>query len=176
MNKYIVIGVLLPLLAVTLIGCSVTDKLSQKAGEELMEKTIEKQTGAKVDINSNGEDITIKSADGQTQYSSGGSAQIPEGFPKELIVADDAKIIMSSSSKTGSSVSYVTNSAQTDISAKLLTTLGALGWEKQMDINSDNSIMLTYAKGSMSAIISIGENDSKEQSGKTFVNVTYVTE
>lgn len=86
--------------------------INDKIGEQIAEKAFEAQTGARVDIDSQGEDVTIKTEEGQTQYSAGGRAKLPDNFPKELVVVSDAKIIMSSSSGLSSSVSYITNDEQ----------------------------------------------------------------
>ena len=46
-------------LALVISGCS-NKTIGQKVGDQIVKNTIETQTGAKVDVNSNGENVTIK--------------------------------------------------------------------------------------------------------------------
>lgn len=174
MNKNIALTSLLVISSVFLAGC--TNPISQKIGENIVEKSIEAQTGAKVDINSNGDDVTIKTDEGQTQFSAGGNVKLPDGFPKELIVVDDAKLIVASSSDAGSTVSFLTNVDQTQVREKYISSLKSDGWKKSVETTTEKGSMLNFSKDKQNAVVLIGENDSKDQSGKIMVNITLVTE
>jgi len=176
MKNPIVLGFVILSVSMALSACSIGNTVNQKAGEEMAEKIIEAQTGGKVDVNSNGENVTIKTEEGQTQYSAGGTAKLPDSFPKELVVIDDAKFILASSSDKGGSVAYLTNFDQTVVFEKYLKDLPALGWKKDMEVDVGNGKMINFSKGKESAAISIGDNESKIESGKTTVNIIYVLE
>ncbi|MFA5828439.1 MAG: hypothetical protein WC841_03745 [Candidatus Shapirobacteria bacterium] len=175
MKKVTVLGLVI-LSVAALSGCTPGKTVNEKIGEEMAERAFEAQTGAKVDIDSQGEDITIKTEEGQTQYSAGGQAKLPDNFPKELIVSNDAKIIMSSSSGQSSTVSYITDDEQAVIAEKYIGGLTGQGWEKESEVNISGAIMLGFNKEKMNVAVNIGENSTKEQAGKSFVNVVFTVE
>lgn len=174
----VIVLICVVLAVLTFAANSFRRRISQKLGENVLEKVIEQQTGGKVDIKSgsNGEDFTIKTQDGQTQYSAGGGVKLPDGFPQELIVVDDAKLIMATSSSTGSSVTYYTNFDQDAVFAKYLANLPVLGWTKDTEINSTQGKMINFSKGAEAGVVTIGENNSDDQTGKTTVNVIWVND
>jgi hypothetical protein len=159
----------------TLSGCF-GQSLSEKAGEKMVEKAIESQTGGQVDINTEGGDVTIKSEDGQSQFSAGGNAKVPEGFPQELMIADDAKVIMSTSADGGMSVAYVTDSEQNKLSEDYASRLTGDGWKKVMELDTGNGKMLSFTKDKKTVSVTIRENTDKDQPGKTTAHVVYVEE
>jgi len=178
MKKPLVFGIVLVLIVLALVGYFASRRINQSAGEETLEKMIEAQTGAKVDIKSgsNGQDITIKTEDGQTQYSAGGDVKFPDGFPQQLVLVNDAKLMMASSSETGSSVTYLTNSDQTSVFNNYVSDLPGLGWKIVMQVNAGEGKMLNISKDGEAAYITIGDNDSKDKSAKTMVNIVWAKE
>ena len=115
----------------------------------------------------------IKTEDGQTQYSAGGKVSLPDGFPQELVIANDAKLIMSSSSNTGSSLTYLTNYDTAAIFKKYIDNISVLGWTKDMEVNSGQGKMINISKGNEGAVITIGNNNSKDRTAKTIVNIIW---
>ena len=178
MKKPVILGIALVLVVLTLVGFIASRRINQSAGENAVEKMIEAQTGAKVDIETgaNGQDVTIKTADGQTQYSAGGDVQLPAGFPQELVLVGDAKLIMASSSPTGSTVTYLTDFDQAAVFDKFISDLTGLGWKKDMEVNAGEGKMLNISKGNEMAYITIGENSAKDQSARTMVNIVWAQE
>jgi hypothetical protein len=172
MKKFIILGLII--LSSTFVLSACTTK--QKIGEELVEKTIEKQTGAKVDIDSQGENVTIKSDDGQTQYSAGGQAKLPDNFPGELIVTDDARIILSTSSEQSSSVAYISDLSQDVLKERYVKNLVEKGWKKETEVNTEKAFMINFSKDKINVVVTIGENNTKEQAGKSLVNVILAIE
>jgi hypothetical protein len=172
----IIIAVCVILGVLSLVANSFRNRISQKIGDKFAEKVIETQTGGKVKIDSNGNDVTVKTADGQVQYSTGGGVTLPDGFPKELIVADDAKVVMATSSGTGNSVTYLTNDAQDTVFAKYLTNLSAAGWTKDTEVNSTEGKWVNFTKGTESVLISIANNSSSDQAEKTTVSVVWTND
>jgi hypothetical protein len=162
--------------AVTLSACTPGKTVNEKISEEIVEKTLEGQTGAKVDVDSQGKNITIKSDDGQVQYSAGGEVDLPQNFPRELIVVDDAKVILASSGEGNSAISYVTNFEHEIVKQKYVGGLAGQGWKKEMEVDAGSGIMLTFRKETMSVVINVGENANNDQPGKTLVNVMYAIE
>lgn len=173
MNKKIFFGLAVFVLAVILSGCG--KSISQQVGEQMAENAIESSTGGKADVDINQGDVTIKTEEGESQYSASGEAKLPEGFPKELVVADDAKIIISSSAAGGMTVSYTTASEQAVIFEKYKTDLADSGWKKEVEVDSgDSGKMASFSKDKNNASVTINENSSEEQDGKTIVSVVFV--
>ena len=132
MKKPVVLAIVALVVIVAPVTYFANKRIKQKVGTKMAEKVLEAQTGAKVDINSNGGDVTIKTDNGQTQYSTGGEAKLPDGFPQELVIVNDAKVIMASSSDNGSSVTYLTNDDQTAVFDKYHNGLPGLGWKLRL--------------------------------------------
>lgn len=174
MKRIMFLSAIALVMAVTLTGCG--KSISQKVGEKVAEKAIEAQTGGKVDIDAQGNDVTIKTEAGESQYSAGGNAKLPENFPSELIAADDAKIIISSTADAGNTVAYTTDSDQGEIFDKYKSQLAEQGWKKEMEIDTGNGKMVNFSKDKENVSITIGENNSNDQQGKTLVNVILVKE
>ena len=175
MKHSYVVGLTLVAVSVVLAGCT-NKTVSQSVGETMMEKSIEAQTGGKVDIDSRGDKVTIKTNEGQTQYSAEGGVKQPDGFPKELIVTSDAKLIIASSSGAGSSLTYLTNSDKVIVSEKYINSLTGFGWKKEMETNTGQGTMLNFSKGNQNAFVVIGDNSTDDKTAKTTVNVTYTIE
>jgi len=176
MKKIIVLSFIVLTVTAVLSGCTPKKTVNEKIGEEIAEKMIEAQTGGKVDIDSQGEKVTINSDEGQVQYSAGGQVDLPKNFPKELIVVSDAKIIMASSSDQNSTAAYVTNEEQASIKEKYISRLTGLGWQKAAEVNVSGAMMINFTKENTNVVVNIGENNTENQSGKSFVNVVFTIE
>jgi len=176
MKKIMVSSFIVLMVATIFSGCTSKKTINEKVGEKIAENMIEAQTGAKVDIDSQGEKVTINSDEGQVQYSAGGQVDLPENFPRELIMASDAKIIMASSSEGNSTVSFVTNEEPMVMKEKYVSGLAGLGWKKETEVSISGATMINFTKENMNVVVNIGENNTKDQQGKSFVNITFVIE
>jgi len=174
MNKKIITGMVL-VSSLLLSSCNLGQKVSQNASNKIAEKIIESQSGGKIDVDSNNGKVIIKTEDGQSEFSAGSEIKLPDNFPKELILAIDAKIIMSTSSDQGASVTYVTNSSQEEIVTKYKNFF-ANGWKKTVEVDTGEGKMLSFSKTDQNAMVIIGENNTNDQPGKTLVSLTLATE
>jgi len=75
-----------------LISCgAATDKVAEKASEKIVEEAVESQTGADVDIDTNGDgSVKIETEDGS--YSSG-TGKVPEQWPTDLSLPEGLTIL-----------------------------------------------------------------------------------
>lgn len=177
--------VLLPTAIVSLLllsGCSLPSKenAEQKIGEKIMEKAIESQTGGKVNVDTDNDQMNINTKDGNLSMSSTGEAKIPENFPTDIYVAEDAKVNFAASNLgTGKDVSiaYITAASLDDVSEKYKQEMTKNGYTKdtEMDMGSQGKV-LTFKKGQTTASILIGQSQNKETAGKTSVQVTLVSQ
>lgn len=171
MKKIITLGLIFLVFALAISGCS-----RQSLGEKAAEKIIEAQTGADVDINKDGNDVTIKTQDGESQYSTGGNAKIPDDFPKEFVVADDAKIMMSSSAEGAVTITYATDIEQGEMLKKYISSFSDLGWKKEMEVDLGTGKIASFSKDKERVSVTIGENSNNTALGKSIVSVTYAKE
>lgn len=161
---------------VTLSGCGLTDWAGKKVGEKIVEKGIESQTGAKVDINSDKGQSTISTKDGSVTFSEEGNAKIPDNFPKDIFIFSDAKVglVMSGSAENkGASLSYATATSEADAFARYKQEMEKNGWKKdsEADFGTTGGKMLNFSKGNSKVMVTIGQGDDGSSAGKTSIGV-----
>lgn len=171
--KKIVILSLFLAAVLTLSGCWPLPS-SEKVGEKIIEKTIESQTGGKVDINADKESMTISSNEGNTTFSGEGEAKLPDKFPSDIFVMNDAKIVMASTIKEGNSysISYGTDIALSEAYSKYKSEMAGMGWtnENEIDMGAQGK-MLSFNKGNRNVAVTMGISNSDENKGKTTILV-----
>lgn len=161
--------------ALILSGCSITDSLKQKVGEKIVESTIESQTGGKVDIN-NGQ-MNVQTDQGTMSINTGGGGKLPENFPRDMFTYSDAKIIFSLAGAKGTNdytVNYQTATGFTDAVNKYKQEMTGSGWTKESELNMDTeeAVLLTFKKGIKSVAVSIGKSTENDSLGKTTISLT----
>jgi hypothetical protein len=176
MKQTIFLAVAMLVAAAALSGCGLGQSRGEKAGEKMAEKALEAQTGGKVDIDANNGKVNIKTKDGESQISTGGDIKVPDSFPKELIAAEDAKVIVATNSENGDTIAFTTDTDQSTIFEKYKTELPGAGWKQEMVIDLGNGKMASFSKGELKATINIGENSSKDKPGQTMVNLVLIKE
>jgi hypothetical protein len=168
MKKNLIMLVAVLGFSLTLTGCFKSP--SQKLGEKMVEKAIESQSGGNVDVDTNSGTMNFKSDDGNTQVSTGGEVDLPDGFPEELIIAGDAKVIIASSADKTMSVAYQTDGDQSELFADYKTKLIDQGWAKEFEMDAGTGKVVNFKKGTQRASITISENSNKDEK-QTMVNV-----
>ena len=88
--------------AALLVGSAGCGKIADKASEQIAERIIEKQTGGKVDIQKDGEKIKIETDEGTIT----GGASIPDGWPSDIPLPKDLRVIGGSAIKDGDQTVY----------------------------------------------------------------------
>ena len=159
--------------AVTIASILVLAGCGPDAGKTIVEKTIESQTGGKVNVNADKGEMTIKSEEGDISASGTGSATLSADFPKDIYIAPDAQIMVSLANGQNKSYSvvYTTGMTASDIYAKYQEDLAAKGWviEPQTEINTGDAKMIQYRKGTSRLNLIVGLSQDKS---KTHVQVT----
>lgn len=176
MKQKTVVGAILFSAVFLLSGCSLTDWASQKAGEKIVEKTIESQTGGKVDINSDNGQMSIKSNEGDFSMSGEGTATLSPDFPKDIFIASDAKILfsMANGKDKSYSVSYITGMNIDEAYNKYKSDLTGKGWtvDNATEMTLGTSKVTNYKKGTQSMSVIVGASEDEQWQGKTSVQVT----
>jgi len=160
---------------VMLSGCGCTEWASQKAGEKIMEKAIESGTGWKTDIDMDKGQFSVKGEDGETKYSAGDNVSLPDNFPKDVFIYEDAKINMAISSSTESGgffVSYVVSANESDVFSKYKEEMAKNGWKKETETDmGEAGKMIGFGKGESKTTVSIGLEDGENNAKKTTVGL-----
>jgi hypothetical protein len=169
-------GVILVISAAVLVSGCWPFPSQKQVGEKMMERAIESGTGGKVNVDASKGEVNIQSEDGNAKYSAGGNVALPDGFPKEFILASDAKPFVATSGEGNMTVGYFTNEDKTALWEKYKTYMVAGGWKKEMEINTGTGLMANFKRGKENLSVTVGDNSDKEQAQKTVVNLVYVIE
>lgn len=144
-------------------------------GEKIMEKTIETQTGGKVDINADKGEMTIKTEQGDISVSGEGTATLNKDFPQDIYLAPDAQIIMSlaNGQDRSYSVAYTTAMKIEEIYPKYKEELTAKGWspDAQTEMTFGESKTLLFEKGTQRLTLIVGTSQDEQSAGRTHVQI-----
>ncbi|HLN18600.1 MAG TPA: hypothetical protein VK255_00335 [Patescibacteria group bacterium] len=180
-RQKVLTGVILIGAFMLLSGCSPSDYIEKKIGENAVEKSLESQTGGKIDIDADKKQMNIKSKDGDFSMSGEGTATLSPDFPKDIYIAPDAKIIFSMADGKNKSYSaaYVTDQSVDDICSKYKNDFEKNGWvteswlgDTRTEMGPDNSKVFSYKKGTQDLMIIVGLSQEEKWKGKTSVQVT----
>jgi hypothetical protein len=173
-TKSIVVAVFIVASTIMLSGCALTDWAGKKAGEKIMEKTIESQTGGKVDVNSDSGTMNINSDKGS--LSAGKEAKIPDNFPKDIFIYPDAKVMFAMSGTSGDksfSVAYNTATSPEDAFSKYKEEMVKNGWENKNELDMETQgKVLNFKKDNLSAGVTMGTSQNPESAGKTTITIS----
>lgn len=111
-----------------IFGCGET---KDKTAETIAEEAIESQTGedAEVEIDDEGESFSLKTKEGDAEFSAGGKAEIPNDFPKDVYVYDGASVQLSMAAEGNFSLKLITDDNVDKIISKYEKEMESEGWE-----------------------------------------------
>lgn len=166
------------LICSTLTGC---DKMAEKATEVAIEKALESETGANVDIDTNNdgkitittedgtittdnedEQLTYKDADGNVMLAAGESVKIPDDFPKDVPLPtnfnpNSTMKLEDNNYMLMGEVKGSVESVQTELKQKLATT----GWKDGESLNSADMVMMGMEKDNRVLSYTIQADDTE---------------
>jgi hypothetical protein len=150
---------LLPVLAIALSclgGC-------QKAADAATEAAIERASGAKVDIQRDGDAVTIQTAEGELAMQSGDALPLPDGFPEDVHLPDDY-VVNSIMDMGGAQVVGMTAAGSVgSLFADARTGMARSGWKQVMAMqHSADSAMLSFEKDARTAVLSFNQDDAAD--------------
>lgn len=147
----------------------------EDAGKKIIEKTIESQTGGKVNIDADKGAMNIKTNEGEFNASGDGTATLNPNFPKDIYIAPDAKIQLSTVGDQGKtySAAYITEMKVDEIYSKYKDDLAGKGWtrDSQTELNANDSKTSLFKKGSQRLTVIVGLSQDNQWNGKTSVQV-----
>lgn len=151
-------------------GCKTPQQaVEDKVAEKVAESIIEKSAGSNVNVDVDGETVTMTGPDGSTFEV--GKNRLPENFPSEVPVYDGATIASSSSSGTGTNVGWTvtltTSDSVSEVDAYYKNAMSTDGWETTYTYTIDQTSVYTASSDTLSATISIAPAD--DGTGNTMI-------
>jgi hypothetical protein len=148
---------LLPVFAIVLSclgGC-------QKAADAATEAAIERASGAKVDIERDGDAVTIQTAEGTLAMQTGNALALPDGFPNDVHLPGDY-VVNSVMDMGGAQVVGMTAAGDVGtLFSETRTGMERSGWKQVMAMqHSADSAMLSFEKDARTAMLSFNQDES----------------
>ena len=159
--RYIILFVVL----IVILGCG--EKAEEKAAEKIMEKVIASNIGDKATVDIEGENIQIKTKDGTMRITSGESAELPSGFPKDIFLYDNADLNSSMALPEGYTLSFQTKDDPLKVSETYLKEMAANGWSKEMSMDMGEQKMLGFQKEQRVVNVIISPDEDATRIGLT---------
>ncbi len=139
--------VLVPLLAV---GLLLPLSACQKAADKVTAAAIERATGNKVDVDRDGNTVTIKTDEGQIKVATsedGQSVPLPDDFPKDVFLPEQAAVNSAMDMAGMKMVNITTEATTSEVSGAIQKTMEARGWKREMAMQAaEGSATLVYSK------------------------------
>jgi hypothetical protein len=162
------------LVVLSIAGYVVKNFLGKKIAENVVEKTIEAGTGAKVDLNSAGEgSLKVKSKDGELAV--GTSAQWPSDMPSDVLKFSSGTIVaaIKTDNEQGKAWSVVVKDVEKSAVDAYLADLKAQGWKLISQVETIVSVnqlekgiyrmSIAYDATSKGVNMTIEEKDSSQK-------------
>ncbi|MEO6154685.1 MAG: hypothetical protein ABIP16_03015 [Thermomonas sp.] len=134
---------LLPALAVSLL-------LPLTACQKAAEAAIEGATGNKLDMDSDGGSMTMKSDEGEFKIATsqdGQSVPLPADFPKDVFLPEHSAVNSAMDMAGMKMVNMTTGASSGAVSATIQKTMEADGWKREMAMQTaEGSATLVYSK------------------------------
>lgn len=141
-------------------GCG---KASEKTAEKMAEAAIQAQGGgdAKVDL-SEGK-YSVQTKDGTFEVAAGGGAKLPDGFPADIHVVKNAKVLMSAATGDGFMVNLESAESMDTLDAAYTKEMKAQGWTVEATMNLGEQRSLVFKKGSRQTSVTLGKGPQGTQ-------------
>lgn len=151
---------LLPMLA---IGLLLPLTACKKAAEKATEAAIERATGNKVDLDRDGNAMTIKTDEGELKVATsqdGQSVPLPADFPKDVFLPDHNAVNSAMDMAGMKMVNMTADASSGDISAQIQKTMEADGWKREMAMQgAEGSATLVYSKDKRQTVYQMMKGD-----------------
>jgi len=159
-----VVSVLVLCLAVAVVaGCR--KKSQEQAMNKAIEKAIEKQSGGKAKVDLSKGQMTFKDKEGQVTVSQGGGAQLPDGFPKDVLIHKGAAITIASKQPNVFSVVLTSKDDKSKIVDAYKSSLKSQGWEEasSMDMGDVTTFEYKKEKENRTLVVNVTKESDKTQ-------------
>ena len=121
----------------------------RKAQDAAMETAIESATGAKVDVDKDGNEVTIKTEQGDLRIATaedGGSVAMPANFPKDVFLPADNTLASAMDMGGMQMLNMTTPQELAAVSADIEKSMQDQGWKREMAMQAGGGNTLMYSK------------------------------
>lgn len=163
---FIIIGAIVIAIIIAGIGLNY---VRQKAANKTASGIISAVTGGKVSVDSNGKDVTVKTADGST-YSS--SQKLPSDWPASVPLYTPYEVTGSYKATTDGKTGWHLATTTTDSYDKVMSELPKKysGWTSNSSYEANGTALYSYENDNYTVIVSVAQPDS---SSNNKVTVSY---
>ena len=137
-------------------------KVQENAADKILEKTIERQTGAVAKVDMAGRSVKIKAKEGQLTFTAE-EGKLPENFPKDIFIDKASKVQMNLQAEKGLSLVFESSIGLQSNLDSYKTNMKTNGWSA-----SDESIVqgigsITFKKNGRTVnMMFFGRDDKTE--------------
>lgn len=160
--RFVMLMCIFGLLALVGTACGGSDKAAEKIAEEIVESSA---GGKDVDVDIDGDKVTVNSKDGKGSFSASG--ELPDGWPDELALPKGAKIVASGTSTVAGAnlqtVSAKVKGSPSEVMKHFEAALKKWKSEGSSNFNQGDSSFATgiWEKGEDKVTVNVS-NDQKE--------------
>lgn len=121
----------------------------KKAQDAAVETAIERASGSKVDVDKDGDTMTIKTEQGEVKIAAaedGGSVALPADFPKDVYLPADNKLASAMDMGGMQMLNMTTPQELANVSADIEKSMQGQGWKREMAMQAGGGNTLMYSK------------------------------
>ncbi len=143
---------------------------SKSPEERLAEAAIENATGKDVDIERDGEQMTIRTDEGEMKMSAGEALPLPADFPRDVYLPDSYKVATVMDMGPMKAINLTTSAKVSTLFAEAGPAMKAQGWTQKMAIQqAAGHAMLSFEKDKRN--VSLSFTESRSVAGQTVVSL-----
>lgn len=143
---------------------------SKSPEERLAEAAIESASGADVDVERDGEQVSLKTDEGEMKMSAGESLPLPADFPRDVYLPGSYKVNSVMDMGPIKAINLTTSAKVSALFAEAGPAMKAQGWTQKMAIQqAAGHAMLSFEKDKRS--VSLSFTESRSDDGKTVVSL-----
>jgi hypothetical protein len=151
MRLFITLGVIA--LCATACGKSPSERMAEAA--------ISAATGQKVEVDKDGDKVTLKTDKGDMQVSSGDGATLPASFPKDVYLPSGYKVMSAMEMPNAMVIELSAPGQVSALFSDASRQMQSQGWKQTMAMQqASDTQMLAFEKENRSALVSLYGDDS----------------
>jgi hypothetical protein len=135
----------------------------EKAADAATETAIERASGQKVDVDRDGDRLSVKTADGELNVQAGESLPLPNDFPQDVYLPDQYAVNSVMDMGGTRMVSVTTRGKVAAVFDAAQQAMAKAGWKQTMSMqHSIDTAMLSYEKDQRAAVLSFNKGEGSD--------------
>lgn len=139
------------LLATLPAGC-------RKTEEAATESAYEAATGRQVDIEDDGDRVTVETPQGAATMTRGDAARLPASFPRDMFLPDGYKVLSTMDVPGALTVEIAAPGQVAAVTGQAEKAMQAKAWKQVMAQDAEANTLRMYEKANRSAIVTVYDN------------------